>query len=389
MLAVDFPSSFLKSSLLLELSPAALLTIDHSGRILAYNQQVLQVLELSPQEVSEWGDTLYKFVAPTQTATLLEHIKHCLEIETRTTLDLTLTLRTGKEKPMRLSSRRIAASLLLAAGSLDTELLIMCSLVEIPDLRLLEDKLLLAREQESQVDLMRALQINNLSHDLKTSLHAILNISNLLLQTDLNKDQRIWMESIAESSLSLVGIANELTNDSALGDHQEGFTSFNIRNFLSAIDALYAPQALSLGLEWQVHLQNHQDSAVYQGEPNRLRQILAYLIDNALRYTEEGRIDILLHRKDYHEYLSEFTFEIRDSGPGIGIKEQATLSSLLESKEVSHLARSGQKNVGLSLARDLARNLGGQIYFESTLGMGSSFFLSLPLHRESSQPATT
>ncbi|WOI53764.1 ATP-binding protein [Parvularcula sp. LCG005] len=216
------------------------------------------------------------------------------------------------------------------------------------------------------------------SHELRTPLNAILGMANVIKDqsTTAVSDEVSQMSAASDHLLSLL---NNILDTHRLSSGQLELQKENFE----LIDSIRRPAraakllAQQKGLAFESEMHIPQDLSIL-GDSARLEQILMNLLDNAVKYTDEGKVSLLADVQGGNTSKAELNVMIADTGAGISRKRQETIFQKF-SNEGSMLSRNGGLGVGLALAKELVEMMGGTVDLDSTLGEGTKFFINVPL----------
>ena len=218
----------------------------------------------------------------------------------------------------------------------------------------------------------------NMSHEIRTPMNAVNGMTDLLLEKDPRPDQRHYLEVISRSSDILLHIINDILDLSKI---ESGKMELETVDFLLTESVRQVKETLSFRAEEKgIYIDVHIDTGVPEvllGDPFRLSQILMNLGGNAIKYTEQGSVEIkaeLLGTDDDHVTL---LFSVADTGIGIAADKLPTLFESFKQVNSSDTRKYGGTGLGLSIARQLVELQGGNIWVESEVGKGSTFFFEL------------
>lgn len=218
-----------------------------------------------------------------------------------------------------------------------------------------------------------------LGHEIRTPMTGVLGMSELLESTPLDERQRGQVRTIrraGEHLLKLVDDALDLARIEA-GRMELAEVPFDLRSLVSDVRDWAAPNALRKGLMFSATVDDDAPPAL-RGDVVRVRQVLLNLIGNAIKFTEQGRIDLHVKRGTPQGIV----VDVRDTGPGMNAEQQARLFRRFEQAEGARTSeRYGGSGLGLAISQELASAMGGTITVESQPGAGACFRVTLPLAR--------
>jgi|GEM_PF-986214 len=250
----------------------------------------------------------------------------------------------------------------------------------ISTLRATESELIQAKNRAEAATLAKSQLLANVSHEVRTPINGILGMVGVLLDTKLSADQRDYAKTIQQSGDALLAIVNDILDLSKVeaGKLDLEVIDFDIVSTLQDLLKPFYPLATEKGvllkLETAADLENY-----VRGDPGRLRQIVLNLVSNALKFTMQGEICVVVRYESVGTAESLVRFEIHDSGLGMSA---ATLQNLFQpfvQADVSTTRKFGGTGLGLSICKRLVGLMGGEIGVESTPGRGSNFWFNVRL----------
>ncbi|MCX6153561.1 MAG: PAS domain S-box protein [Candidatus Kapabacteria bacterium] len=359
--------SIQKLELYIEQTPLAFIEFDLEGIITVWNPGAANIFGYSAEEVigKNW-----RLIVPESATALVEHVWESI---------LSLSGGHHNENENITNDGKIIYCDWINSPLIDTngiKIGVASFAIDITERKLAEEALVIAKAKAEESDRLKTAFLQNMSHEIRTPLNGILGFSTLLQYDDITRDEiNEYTNIILQSGKRLMETVGNVLDISKIetGQIELQNKSFSINSLLSDLFTFFAPNANENDVDLEYHAELNDENSMMMSDEIKINQILTNLINNALKFTSKGRVDFGYKLKD-----NFIEFYVRDTG--IGIPEESKNRIFVRFAQVNLAITRGYEGtgLGLSICKGLVELLGGNIWFDSEVNKGTTFFFTLP-----------
>lgn len=247
---------------------------------------------------------------------------------------------------------------------------------DVTEKRIVVNELIKAKEKAEESDRLKSAFLANMSHEIRTPLNSIIGFSDLLIDPYFDSEQQAeFAKIISDNGNSLLNIISDIMDFSKIeaGQVRIKRIHFSANELLNALVKEFAPKAVEKNICLRIDTAIVMDEVSVESDNDRVKQVLVNFVSNALKFTEEGFINIGFRKENHY-----IKFYVRDTGIGIEQEHHHLIFERFIQLESSNTRKYGGNGLGLAISKRLIELLGGEIGVESEKGKGSTFYFTLP-----------
>lgn len=350
-----------------------ILVVNEAGIIELFNPSASKILGYAPHDVI--GKKFPILVPEPYKTEYMEYLRRYIETGIGEVIDSGPREVVG----LREDGTTIPIELLISSMKLDSKRLFLVVFQNITQRKEVEEAVKKAHDMAVEASVAKSEFLSNMSHEIRTPMNTIIGISDLLSETPLNDDQKKYVQIFKESGEHLLSLINDILDISKIeaGHAELEHADFNLQQIMDKIKEMMLikidPQKLNLIFDTEPDIPR---SLI--GDAGRLKQVLLNLIGNAIKFTEQGEVLVKTKLKslNLNKKEVELLFEIHDTGIGISAEKVGLLFHDFMQGDLSFTRKYGGSGLGLAISKKLIELMHGNIWVESEVGKGSTFYFT-------------
>ncbi|NEV94089.1 PAS domain S-box protein [Psychroflexus sp. YR1-1] len=358
-----------------ELSPVGIIITDFSsGEFLDVNKAMLEMLGYSEREIL--GKNIWS-ITPENETTASDHkqIQKLKDLKKLGPIEKVLKTKSGDLITVDING--------LIHFDKHGRRIVISTLQDVTEQKKIEKKLKTSKAEAIKASQAKSEFVANMSHEMRTPLNGVIGFSDLLMKTPLNEVQHQYMRTVFQSAHILLDLINDVLDFSKIesGKLQLDTTKTDLHSITEEVIDLTKYEAHKKGLELILIVNTNVPDYVWV-DSVRLKQILMNLLNNAIKFTDQGSVTLRVSLKNKSNHLSNLTFSVEDTGVGIAKENQKKIFNAFIQEDTSVTKKYGGTGLGLAISDKILNMMNSKLRLKSKTGQGSKFYFEVSLQSE-------
>jgi PAS domain S-box-containing protein len=349
-----------------ETSIDTMVTFNNKGVILDINPAAMKMFGYKEDELV--GQSIIKLIP-----TIAEETKDVFRIR-----EHFRTEKLSDVMPMRKDGGLFYAEIQLGEAIIEANEIFACTISDITERKIAEQEMMQAKEEAELAARVKTEFLAMMSHEIRTPMNGIIGMTDLLIDSGLNKEQQEYAEIVRKSSDALLSVINDILDFSKIesGKMVMEQEPLELKSLIDETFDLFTAKTRERELTMEFHIDEELPAYII-GDITRLRQILINLVGNAVKFTESGGIYVLVNKLAHQGDFLEIEFIIKDTGIGISPQQIMHLFKPFSQLDSSMTRKYGGTGLGLAICKTLVELMGGSIRTEENVEIGATFVFTI------------
>ncbi len=357
---------------ILDLAPFGVCVFDRNCNLIDINQALMRIFNIQSKEdfmqfFLEHGEvpqadgrSTAKYIFDQIHETLSSGYTHA---------EAMVKLRSGEVVPL---------DVIYVKAKINQDNVVICYIHDLRNTKAMINDIVQAKKEAEESAKAKSEFLANMSHEILTPLNGISGILQILAQTKLNSRQHAYIEKATFSTNILGQVINDILDISEIDTGKTKLENkpFTINEICAEIEDSFLVKALEKKIDFSVKVGEFGNMKIF-GDKNKLKQVIANLLDNAIKFTEKGSISFIVAKLKSDEKSTTYNFSVEDSGIGIEQDKLENIFTAFTQSDSSLTRKYGGTGLGLMICKSIVEMMGGKIKVKSILGLGSNFYFDL------------